>query len=177
MADNTMIAPEQDEIVDTGIALGYDDMPTEEDDGLDRSNVVGVDEVSDTSPVGDTDDGKSDIAKQDSIIDYEALIEEDLRALKREFPELSELSHITELENPMRYAALRDLGLTPREAYLATSERKRVRDNRAHLSPAAPRRAGTPTGGMSRVELEHARELFSGMNDTEIQALYRRVTR
>lgn len=116
--------------------------------------------------------------KKDEPEDYSHIIEEDLRALKRDFPELASISDITELDNPMRYAALRDLGLTAREAYLATSEhRAALRDNRAHLSPAAPRRAGAPTGGMTRSELEHARELFSGMNDAEIQALYRRVAR
>lgn len=115
--------------------------------------------------------------KNEEPKDYSLVIEEDLRALKRDFPELASITDITELDNPMRYAALRDLGLTAREAYLATSDRRTARDNRAHLSPAAPRRAGVPTGGMTRSELERARELFSGMNDAEIQALYRRVAR
>ena len=109
--------------------------------------------------------------------DYSAIIERELAELRRAFPELKDLRDITELENPMRYAALRDLGLSTREAYLATTERRIKRDNRAHLSPATPRRAGSPGGTMSREELRAARELFSGMGDGELQALYRRVAR
>lgn len=109
--------------------------------------------------------------------DYEKIIERELSELRRTVPELYDISDITELENPMRYAALRDLGLSAREAYLATSERRARRDNRAHLTPAAPRRAGSPGGTMSREELSAARELFGGMGDAELVALYKRVAR
>ncbi len=110
-------------------------------------------------------------------IDYQKMMEDDLAALRAEFPELMTISHIAELDNPMRYAELRDLGLSAKEAYLATSRPKPTRDNRAHLSSAAPKAAGVPGLGMSRGELERARELFSGMNDQEIQALYRKVSK
>lgn len=123
--------------------------------------------IVDTATEGDEAD--------DGAIDYAALVESDLRELKGQFPELAGIADITEIDNPLRYAALRDLGLTPREAYLATNERRSRKDNRSHLHAAVPRGAGVPRGGMSREELSHARELFSGMSDTQIQALYRRV--
>ena len=118
---------------------------------------------------------ENDGGEQEGEIDYEALIAEDLTALRSEFPELAGIEDITELDNPIRYAALRDMGLTAEEAYLAT--RKRVkRDNRSHLTTAYGRSGSAPRGGMSQRELSEARELFSGLSDSEIQRLYRKVT-
>ena len=54
--------------------------------------------------------------EDEDSVDYEGIIREDIAQLKSEFPELSELSEITQLNNPLRYAALRDLGLSPAEA-------------------------------------------------------------
>ena len=108
--------------------------------------------------------------------DYAAIAASDLRELKGEFPELAGLEHISGLDNPLRYAALRDLGLSPREAYLATAKRQRA-DGRAHLSSAMPKGAGSPGGGMSARQLSEAREIFSDMSDAEIRALYKKVTR
>ena len=107
-------------------------------------------------------------------VDYAALIVEDVKELKREFYELSGLSDITELENPLRYAELRDLGLSPREAYLAT--RKRHSDNRSHLRSIHNVKS-THQNTMSDSEMAHARELFGDISDAEIRKLYKRVTK
>ena len=109
-------------------------------------------------------------------IDYEALIESDLAELKAEFPELKSIGDITELNNPLRYAALRDLGLSPAEAYMATAKR-RSQDTRSHLKSAHGRSASAPTGMMSQYELATARELFPGMSDADLQRLYKKVTK
>ncbi len=107
---------------------------------------------------------------------YEELIADDIRVLRSQFPELASMSDITELKNPLRYAKLRDLGLEPAEAYLATSG-ARYSDNRAHLAPSYTRGISDGAAAMPRSELSMARELFSGMSDKDIQMLYRRVTR
>lgn len=109
-------------------------------------------------------------------VDYAKIIAEDIRALRQQFDELSTLEDITELENPLRYAALRDLGLSPREAYLATSGARRARDTRSHLTGTVPKGAASPRGSMTAGELAAARDLFAGMSDSQIQALYKRVT-
>ncbi len=111
--------------------------------------------------------------------DYEALIEEDLEILRNSIPELEGIRDISELENPVRYGALRDLGLTPEEAYRATTgAKKRERyDNRAHLRSSAPRAIHTKSSDMSYRELMAAREIFTGVSDAEIQRLYKKVTR
>lgn len=108
--------------------------------------------------------------------DYALIVESDLNELRKRFPELREIKYITELENPLRYATLRDLGLTPGEAYLATTEKRRAADNRRHLSSAVPGGATGPMGSMSRIELERARDLFPGLGDAELHSLYKKVS-
>ena len=119
---------------------------------------------------------KTDSLEEDAAPDYERIVESDLNSLSEAFPELSEIRSISELSDPLRYAALRDLGLTPKEAYLATGGRKKRADNRAHLSSSVPRGAEIPRGAMSEKELNMARDIFSDMSDREIRRLYRRVT-
>ena len=109
-------------------------------------------------------------------VDYEALIESDVAALKAEFPELKGISDITDLNNPLRYAALRDLGLTPSEAYRATAKRS-VKDTRSHLVSARGKSAVSPIGMMSQLELATARELFPTKSDSELQRLYKKVSK
>ena len=120
-------------------------------------------------------DAQEEPDSSDDVIDYEQLMADDLLELKGEFPELDGVTHVSELGNPMRYAQLRDLGLTPTEAYLAARGKQERHDNRAHLRSSAPRGAHAPVGSMPRAELERARELFSGLDDSEIQRLYRKV--
>ena len=115
------------------------------------------------------------IQDAEDALDYAAVVEDDIRILKEEFHELAYLSDITELNDPLRYAALRDLGLTPAEAYLATAKRQK-KDNRSHL--IATRTLSTArVGSMTDAELSAAREIFSGVSDAEIRKLYRRVTK
>lgn len=109
--------------------------------------------------------------------DYaEEVINSDLEELKREFPELSDTKDITEIHNPTRYAALRDLGLSPTEAYLATTPRV-VRDNRSHLKGTPTATARRPVSAMTHREWQEARALFEDLSDSEIEKLYKRVTK
>ena len=126
-----------------------------------------ADSVSDASP-HDAPDGAE--------IDYEALIASDVASLKAEFPELAGIKNVTDLNNPLRYAALRDLGLTPAEAYMATAKRS-ARDTRSHLVSARGRSMAQDAGMMSQLELATARDLFPGRSDSELQRLYKRVTK
>ena len=100
----------------------------------------------------------------------------DVMELKRIFPELRDISDVTELKNPMRYAALRDLGLSAEEAYLATRGRAAAYDNRAHLTRSVPGGASV-SREMSRGDYDMAREIFSDLSDAEIRKLYRKVTK
>lgn len=104
-------------------------------------------------------------------------LDADLEELKREFSELSGAESITELKNPVRYAALRELGLSAKEAYLATTPRPATPDTKSHLRSSVPSSVKSPYGAMTRREMRQARDLFGDMNDAEIQTLYQKVTK
>ena len=123
-------------------------------------------------------DAKTPLAEGTEEIDYEALAAADLEAIRQKFPAMRGLTHLSEIENAERYGALRDAGLTVEEAFLATNYARLTRragDNRAHLAGSMPRSNSAPMGRMSYGELGAARELFDGLSDREIEALWRRT--
>lgn len=147
----------------------------------DAKSVTGEDDISDVESTKEIAHASPDATieaenrEEYDAVNYEAIIAEDLARLKTEFPELSNIRDITELENPLRYAALRDLGLDAAEAYLASTKRRR-QDTRSHLRSAYGRSASSPPGMMTQRELSAARELFGNLSDSEIQRLYKKVT-
>ena len=116
----------------------------------------------------------TDEAEHDGEIDYERLMAEDAERLRAIFPELRNLNSIADLGCAMRYAALRDLGLSCEEAYLAARGRVTKRNNRTHLS-AAVTASAEGRGTIPRGELRVAREIFPDLTDSELQRLYSRV--
>ena len=144
--------------------------------GTEPVSVADAEKAADAEEVADTNtDGGDTPEDEKEAIDYRALAESDFAQLQELFPELRAKKSIAELSNPLRYAALRDLGLSPKEAYLATEEPHRRYDNRSHLKSAVPGSAGASEIYLSGGELEAARELFSGLSDREIQKLYKKV--
>ncbi len=121
-----------------------------------------------------TDEGYIEQEHQDTE-DARLSLDSDLDELREEFPELAARESVSELDNPTRYAALRELGLTPREAYLATAKRAPRTDSRSHLSDSFHGTKAAPISQMTRGELLTARELFSDLNDGQIHELYKRV--
>ena len=107
----------------------------------------------------------------------EEIVNDDLSILRESFPELKDIEDITELNNPTRYAALRDLGLSAREAYLATAQRQAPRDNRSHLRSGVPAAAKIPSTGMTKAQMAEARSIFRGMSDSDIVKLYTKVNK
>ncbi len=99
-------------------------------------------------------------------------LDEDIEELRANCPELIGSVKNT---NPERYSELRALGLSPKEAYLATGEHKKPHDTRGHLGDSVPRAAKAPASKISRRELEIARSLFDGMSDEQIIKLYNKV--
>lgn len=114
---------------------------------------------------------------EEPATDYEAMAREDLAVLQSKFPTCRGITHIGELQNPLRYAELRDLGLSPEEAYLATNYARLSayqKDNRSHLYSAIPKSA---KGESIRADaLAQARDLFGDLSDGELISLYRRAT-
>lgn len=47
----------------------------------------------------------------------------------------------------------------------------------SHLTSSVPRSAKAPAGVLTKQQMSELREIFAGMDDTEIQRLYKRVTK
>lgn len=158
------------------LALGEEEPVTEQTPPCEEAT------AEDTAPEEDTAAEEPPMQEDDSEVtpvSYEALEEEDLRTLKGDFPELADTVSLSALSDPVRYGELRELGLSPREAYLATEGRRTVRqrDTRSHLGSSVGRTASPAGGRLGAAELYAARDLFPSLSDGEIEALFRRVTR
>lgn len=125
-------------------------------------------ESAETSPI---EDGGEFISAEDGGASTEA----ELLSLAESFPEILASENPTDIINLERYNELRTLGLTEREAYLATRSVRAREDSRSHLSPSVTREARGPHSAMPEGELRACRELFFGMSDAEIRRLYKRV--
>lgn len=140
---------------------------------LDNDVGFGEDTPSDDSEAVDYSEEYAEDSTEDNR-DEDALdINEDMEELKKQFPELWDLSSADELQNKEKYLRFRGLGLTPAEAYMASGG-ARVKERPRPTSPLSVKRRDE---GIPDRQLRMARELFSEMSDTEIQALYRRVTK
>lgn len=129
------------------------------------------------SGTGSAAGGSEDADATGAPVDYAALAARDLGEIKRLAPALAGLSHLAELPTALRYAALRDAGLSVEEALHAACHAylaPRAADNRAHLRSAVPiGAAGTPSR-MTAAEMREARELFGDLTEGEIERLYAR---
>ncbi len=106
--------------------------------------------------------------------------EEDLAQLRLLDPETAAYRHLGEMPGAIRFAELRELGLSVEEAYYAVrganpEKPSPDRGGRAHLHASVPGRAASGGAGMTVGEIEAARRLFPGLPDREIASLYRRV--
>lgn len=115
-------------------------------------------------------------AEEASPVDYERMAAEDLAEIKRLDPAYAPASHLGELPFATRFAELRDLGLSVREALAAAAPRFARTDGRSHLRAVAPRGGKAAPEGLAPGDMKAARSLFYGLSDSEINALYRRVT-
>ncbi len=116
-----------------------------------------------------------EVAAEDTP-DYAALASADLSALKEEFAHLTSLRSLAELPDPGRYGELRELGLTPKEAYLAIGGTvRRASDNRAHLTSAVPRTSALGADLPTAEQMAEARRIFTDLSDEQIYRLYKKV--
>ena len=112
-------------------------------------------------------------AEPDSSSTEEVDMNFDLDELKAEFSELAGVDSIEDLRFPEKYRRFREMGLSPSEAYMATGE---YRAKERHIPPS-PLSVSRRAEGIPQRQLQMAREIFEGLTDMEIQALYKRVTK
>ncbi len=108
----------------------------------------------------------------------EAAVREDEEELRRSFPFLGEIKLVS-LPNALRYGRLRDLGLSPEEALLASHPDFFLRKNTGSERPSPPtpfsRRRSDGRSELSYETRRMARDLFPGLDERELEALYRRT--
>lgn len=123
-----------------------------------------------------TDNDTGTISEQ--APDYGKTERDDLAQLRVLFPEMEGAADLSVLTDPRRYGELRELGLSPQEAYRAVGRTALCSaDNRAHLRSAVPRITQAQDMEMTEGELRCARDLFGDMSDAQIRKLYAKVTR
>ena len=147
---------------------GYEDSLREEND---EGKNCGSDASASDEDVykEDEDDGDLDVDEEKEEFDPEA----EITALKESFPELLGIDSLGALKNPEKYEKFRRMGLTPTEAYMASGEHRLA----VRGIPASPLSVARRSEGIPDRQLRMAREIFTGLTDVEIQALYKRVTK
>ena len=109
-------------------------------------------------------------------VDYAALAVSDLAEIKSLCREFAAVEQLSDLPFARRFAELRDLGLSVKEALGASLPLRESGGGKAHLKSAVPRPAYLPENSLSHEDMRKAKELFYGLSEKEINALYRRVT-
>ena len=142
-------------------------LPEEATDGVPAEEIsaeeIPAEEISEGAPVAEP-------------VDYEAMAREDLAAIKALSPELSGVNHLSELPFAHRFAELRELGLSVKEALFATLPTLPTKSTKEHLRSSVPRAKGSYEGALSPEEMRAAKELFYGLSEKEIHSLYARVS-
>jgi hypothetical protein len=119
---------------------------------------------------------------------FEAKKRADLAAIQAEYPDAKNYKRIEDLPNFVRFAQLRDLGMTPEEAYAASHRKSIVTNavsstkqrlinlqNKDHLQSSMPKPAKDTSIKISKTKLNDLRELFPNKSDKEIIKLYKRT--
>ncbi len=113
----------------------------------------------------------------------------DLDEIHKFFPETSEYTDISQIPNFKRFGELRIKGLSAEEAYSAThanairanaaagAKRQSLNDTKNHLKTTVPAGAKDNAITMSKKDLSEWREIFPGMSDKEIAALYKKTAK
>ena len=66
---------------------------------------------------------------------------------------------------------------TPEEDNAGAEPQKAESNGLGHLTSSVPRSAKAPAGVLTKQQMSELREIFANMDDTQIQRLYKRVTK
>lgn len=140
------------------------------------------------SPASEDENAEQGSEQQGAAVDYASMATADIAELGRLYPSLG-ITDLRQIDDPGRYGALREMGLSVKEAFLATNA-DRVHahssgttvhraDGKAHIRGDMPAKGASAADGftLSASQMRDARELFPGMSDKEIIALYKSVSK
>ena len=118
---------------------------------------------------------------------FEKKMKEDLDEIHAAYPETRNLDSVMKFTNFREFGRLRDLGLSPKQAYIAShpdavmasvatsTKRQSLNETKNHLKPAVSKSSKDRSLTLTRREMAEYRELFPDLNDREIAALYRQA--
>lgn len=116
---------------------------------------------------------------------FNAKIAADLAEVQAAYPDAKAYASVNDFPNFKEFGRLRDLGLSPKQAYIAShpdavrqnvaaaTRQQSLNDTKKHLKPAVSKASRDNTITMTKKELAECRDLFPGMSDKEIMKLYR----
>ena len=116
---------------------------------------------------------------------FNAKISADLAEVQAAYPDTKAYKSVKDFPNFKEFGRLRDLGLSPKQAYIAShpdavrqnvaaaTRQQSLNDTKKHLKPAVSKASRDNTITMTKKELAECRDLFPGMSDREIMKLYR----
>ena len=109
----------------------------------------------------------------------------DLLEVQAAYPETKKYASIRDIPNFEEFGRMRDLGLSPKQAYAAANpdgtrqaaadatKRQSLENTKNHLKPTVSKSAKDTSVRMPRATLLEWRELFPGYSDKEIAELYK----
>ena len=116
---------------------------------------------------------------------FNAKIAADLAEVHAAYPDTKIYTSVKDFPNFREFARLRDLKLSPKQAYIAShpdavrqnvaaaTRQQSLNETKKHLKPAVSKTSKDNTITMTKRELAECRDLFPGMSDKEIMKLYR----
>lgn len=117
----------------------------------------------------------------------ERMVASDLNELHSLFPETKDIAKFENIPNCRRYAELRDMGLSVREAYSAANpdarreavvnsvKQQTINASKSHLRSNVPIASKDTSVKITRAEMDQMRELFPDKSDKELVALYKKT--
>lgn len=120
-------------------------------------------------------------------IEFEKKIKADLAEVHAAYPETGVYDSVTKFPNFAKFGKFRDMGLSPKEAYIAANpdtvrasvatatKRQSLNETKNHLKPVVSKQAKDNSITITKKEMSEYRELFPNMSDKEIMSLYRQT--
>lgn len=120
---------------------------------------------------------------------FEAKMAADLAEVHAAYPSTRGYTSVKQLPNFSEFARLRDLGVSPKQAYIAanpdavtaaaaeSARQRSMNDGKGHLKPAVRKSSKDTSLALSKKDMAMYRDAFPDLSDKEILALYKQANK
>lgn len=120
---------------------------------------------------------------------FEAKMAADLAEVHAAYPSTRGYTSVKQLPNFSEFARLRDLGVSPKQAYIAanpdavtaaaaeSARQRSMNDGKGHLKPAVRKSSKDNSLALSKKDMAMYRDAFPDLSDKEILALYKQANK